>query len=170
MLDACIKRGFEVSFKRVKKLATQYTVALVFVMGMLSTFSLLMRPSSIELSHSPSQADRAPTSLKAATQIKFDNEVEVIQFDCSRASYNLGNISQVRIKGRLCGQKSAAKLHNSDIRNLATGLNATVFFAKENDQFTTDFIQLKKGENKIAIDHTLDDGTIDHSEISVRVE
>lgn len=157
------------SLNQIKKIAIKYTMLLVFIMGILSTFTLLSKPKNLIFDTASLSLDRSPASIGATvnpTPGNHDNDVKVIQLDCKKNEFTVGEAMQVRLRGRTC-QSNRERIENSDVRNHATGLAATVFFSNETNNFTTDLIQLRNGVNKITIDNKLAGGGVDHSEITV---
>lgn len=90
------------------------------------------------------------------------------------ASFTSG-VTQVRLSGVLClndgvpvgGQRSVQDIESSDIRNLSNGYSATVFHL-ERGGFTTDYISLKPGANRIRVAHTLKDGQTESREYIIK--
>lgn len=65
------------------------------------------------------------------------------------------DVKQIRLQGSVC--KKNDEIASSEIRNESNGFSATVF-GTDSRSFTTDYISLKKGENKIRILHYLKSG------------
>ncbi|MCB0414415.1 MAG: hypothetical protein KDD50_08785 [Bdellovibrionales bacterium] len=71
---------------------------------------------------------------------------------------------QLRVTGKLCHLDS--DLSMTEIKNISNGTLASSFHL-DNNGFTSDYIQLKDGYNKILISHTLLDGTQVVSEVEI---
>jgi hypothetical protein len=134
---------------------------IVVLTGGLVALSLLATNPQEESSNLTSIA-RAPASLvgMALTPAKETNALlertSVLEFDCNppESATVTPEIRQVRIHGRLCGETSAI---GAEILNLTNGFTATVFIPTP-ESFTSDYIHLADGANRLRITYLLAGG------------
>jgi hypothetical protein len=76
---------------------------------------------------------------------------------CSDATHSQleYEIAQVRLTGKLCAPHE--EIVSTEVRNTSNGGSATIFYPSER-AFTTDYMALSVGENKVRILHTLKNG------------
>lgn len=163
-----------------------WTFVAVFIGGAAVAFSVLTPPSSVAEQVAAMRekaqpqgalvesADRSPASV----QLEFsarpidNNGQQALDFTlpCEGTPKFSKNVVQVRLSGELCGTNHTAKsgkkasakspkreIASTEIRNEANGFSATVFYPKTNT-FTTDYMTLSPGTNRIRILHTLKQG------------
>lgn len=155
-----------------------WTFIAVVVMGIGVSFSLLTPPKSVTIARNKSRtekvalvesSDRSPASAQpqfSALAID-DNGQQALDFTLScdmQFSRFAANVAQVRLTGESClpqakqlRKPASRQFASSDIRNEANGFSATVFYPRE-ARFTTDYITLSHGENRISIRHIFSDG------------
>lgn len=103
-----------------------------------------------DLSHDLSHDQTSPIDIKAET--KVDAKIETVAIGCLK---NLGHFevqstaSHVRLKMASC-QGSPLTLENSHLINVANGYEGTLFNL-ENGGFSSDYIHLVDGENKLTV-------------------
>jgi hypothetical protein len=80
-----------------------------------------------------------------------------VQLNCTESRHEFDrSIAQVRLSGAPC---ATGKIHivSSEIRNDANGFSATVFHPTDTS-YTTDYITLSPGENRIRVFHQFNQG------------
>lgn len=156
------------------------------LVGFISALTLLRPPPGFEdqealVSQSEPLAlapkGREPASINSA--VKFDamslggktnlQAVDlVIPCDGVQKTIFTQKVEQLRIKGDSCFTENW-KLKNSSIQNAANGFVATVFFPSQKS-FTTDYISLANGINRIVIKHQFTNGKFEEREYVVERE
>ena len=144
-------------------------VALVFVN---SVYNLVyerdgFHPKTLKpmASNPISEGNRAPASAAVRTYLSFE-------VPCEGEFQKESSANKVRLSGSLCGMDkytTAQTLIHASILNKTNGFSATVFSDAETGKYSTDYIPLKSGENKISVEFTYHngrtfslDGTIHH--------
>lgn len=138
------------------------TLSLVLLFGAAGTLALfLSRPSHGPIANDV-EAERAPASLSMTTQpvrasVRSAPTMAQLDLSCLKNSKeSLVTLSkQVRLNGEDCENGTVKK--DYAIKNETNGYSATVFSSKGRN-FTTDYIELEPGENKIAFKLTSKDG------------
>ena len=159
--------------KNINMVVSRVALSAVFIMGFISAFSVMERPQDdIEAAtiYSPSGlvarsgGSRGPASVGSIAELG----TAVLDMDCTAKSFHVISAQQVRLRGSLCQKTTKdAKVIFSKITNSTNGANATIFFT-EGVKFTTDYIQLDKGVNKIALEYRLNNGS--HIESSLEIQ
>ena len=174
-----------------------WTFALVFTLGAISFLVLVQPPQSLAAAYASASklkagATRVPASLgtnlvgafttTTPETISANDKNQAMDLEINCAGNQLKEvsekISQVRILGSACSKVHDA-FATSEILNEANGFTATVFFREAGNgpdqsrnsklsQFSTDYITLAAGENKIRILHTFKKGTREIREYIVR--
>lgn len=164
-----------------------WTIVLVLALGAIVGGLMLKPPlAENELTHSPAfsrlqklrlaKANGQSSSLPSpgpripasSTPPAFFGEpaqqVLDFQIDCRDANHLRlkKETAQIRLRGIACA--SSDEIVSSEIRNEANGFSATVFMADART-FTTDYISLKRGENRIRVLHHLKSGTREDLEV-----
>ena len=130
-----------------------WTLTLVLVFGLLVLLSLLKPPPSYLPARTPAATAKA---LASAAEAKDEAEAEfggpkilTLTLDCLKAETKalVSAAALMRITGRLCDIPTEPA---PEITNLSNGFTATVFFP-EKGNFTTDFIELAEGMNRIQV-------------------
>lgn len=127
------------------------SMSILAVIGVPAAYSLVQDPTQ----KSPgvvSSGTRQPASTEEATGEMVRNSAKArsvtLDWDCkNQATSEEVDGTHLRLKGHLCG------LQNTDsfsIVNQSNGYTAAVILTK-NKEFTTDFIELKDGDNKFQI-------------------
>ena len=125
--------------------------------------ALLGAPAFISLLKEPTKADvvlvnssRAPASVvdtNIETEPAPSSQTSLVKYDCkSTATTSELRSNFVRFSGVPC-----LNTKDIEITNTTNGFSASVIFTK-NQKFTTDFIELKEGENNLEITTTQNDG------------
>ena len=91
-------------------------------------------------------SNRMPASKPVVETHKF---TDVIEMDCDRKEFK-SDALQIRLKGALCPGFAGKELKKTVVKNQNTGDSISIF-ELDDDQFTTDFIHLEKGENRISL-------------------
>lgn len=131
------------------------TAVLVVLLGVQTFFSLVekpeaevFRPVALETT-----ASRNPASVvtSVASLQQTVGASQVFEWDCGQTTQSIAVTgSQLRIKGGKC--------QNVEVKNSTNGFTASVFQTSK-EEFTTDFIDLAEGDNKIQIISLQADGT-----------
>ena len=168
-----------------------WTFVAVFLGGGAVVFSLMTPPSSmteqvfaarnkdVPRGALVESADRSPASvqLEFSSRPIDDAGQQALDFilPCEGNSKFAKNVVQVRLSGELCALKPVGKaraklpkrdIASTEIRNEANGFSATVFYPKAN-AFTTDYMTLSPGTNRIRILHILKQGGRDEREYTI---
>ncbi len=151
-----------------------WTFVAVVLTGVVVVSSLLSPPSTLVLERKKlalteplvETADRSPASVDSqfsATAID-DKGQQALDFTlpCEGSTKFSKSVVQVRLSGSLCvkqtGRKSPTReIASTEIRNEANGFSATVFYPGKN-RFTTDYMSLVPGTNRIRILHVFKQG------------
>jgi hypothetical protein len=150
-----------------------WTFVAVVVTGFAVAFSLLTPPSSVTLAKTKAvqQAalveplDRSPASVELEFSARpiDDQGQQALDFTlpCEGKTKFAANVVQVRLSGSVCGKVSKKsplrEIASSEISNAANGFSATVFYPNAKS-FTTDYMTLVPGENRIRILHVFKQG------------
>lgn len=147
------------------------TATVVIVLGVAVVVSLVTPPANTtwaaaaKLSapaRAPAMATIDPPGNIVDQSLLQTTEAEIPcqgQIDISSA------VKQVRLKGKLCGAAKTA-IKKSEVYNPTNGYTGMVFQLAQ-AAFTTDYVALARGENKVQIIITLEDGAIDRREITI---
>jgi hypothetical protein len=150
-----------------------WTFVLVVALGFVVSLTLLQPPdvaarriagnrnrslASIEAQAPENLGVPRPAALTAA-------EVNVICEAQPQSTFQ-SNIRQVRLSGALCERSSKSELLTTEVTNETNGFNGTVFMANAID-FTTDYISLADGTNRIKILHRYRDGATETREVVI---
>ncbi len=138
--------------------------------GLLSVFFLLQPPRSLVAVNSRTErgTERSPAAvvnpiafgqapvrvMQQAVDVSLKCQPEKLIYDRS--------VAQIRLSGTPCGDAKAVFV-SSEIVNEANGFSATVFHPTDNS-FTTDYISLSPGSNKIRIMHQFAKGVREEHE------
>ncbi len=161
---------------KIRNKAIQFGLTLVLTVGLLSAFTIADKK---DYKNSFAQK-RGPASLEE--DIKSYTASTVLSLDCKKSSYKVNSTQLVRIKGSACeklvkGNKENSKnsirsnpanlIASTTVKVEESGLAATVFI-KQNE-FTTDYLNLKEGVNSVLVNHKMKDGTFSESRILIDV-
>lgn len=139
-----------------------WTFALVLAMGTLGASFMLQPPSgSIRTSRFGKDAGRHPASATLTIQELYEGGALSAAADlvlpCPKEGSNetakstfVEDVRQVRLSGMNCLKRD--EIASTEVRNETNGFSATVFQPAPNS-FTTDYITLAKGSNRIRILH-----------------
>ncbi len=162
-----------------------WTATLVVLVGFISALTLLRPPPGFEdpqeelvMQAEPlAPKGREPASINSA--VKFDSmslggkanlQAVDLVIPCEGVQKTIftQKVEQLRIKGDSCFAQDW-HLKNSSIQNAANGFVATVFFPSQKS-FTTDYISLVNGINRIVIKHQFTNGKFEEREYIVERE
>ncbi|MBX7231448.1 MAG: hypothetical protein K1X29_05125 [Bdellovibrionales bacterium] len=89
----------------------------------------------------------------------FLERTSFLQFDCFPPSITLldHQIRQVRVAGHFCKSPSQETAQQATVKNLTTGLSATIF-SERTGVFSSDYIYLIEGENTLEISYLMKNG------------
>lgn len=137
-----------------------WTSVLVLGLGAVSFFVMVQPPRSLTMKSAGAKKKlRTPASAKELTALAVapdKNQVIDLQLECDQPAVEFpSTISQVRLIGKACGQFS--DFATTEIRNEANGYAATVFYPREGT-FSSDYVTLSDGANKIRILHVFKRG------------
>lgn len=157
-----------------------WTSGLVLLFGTIGAAFMLQPPSSYQIHASvgPAKSGRAPSSVSHSTAFVVKperilsqavdltipcpaNKLETKQEEKSVVE---AGVKQVRISGPSCVKGD--ELASTEVLNSANGFSATVFYPNAKS-FTTDYISLAKGINRIRILHIYKKGARIEREFSV---
>lgn len=131
---------------------------------------------SIDLGHLPGTVseERHPASSASSNSNEDLNGGQTLQTDqlASSLDISLGCISekptrfknsvaQIRLSGKIC--EPNAEIVSTEVRNMSNGASATLFHPQSNT-FTTDYLALSVGLNKIRLLHLLKNGSREERE------
>jgi hypothetical protein len=144
---------------------------LVILLGVPTVYSLIKEPTenSSVVVHSASNSGRRPASYELDMEDGFNVSIKkdpnfkedlqargpaLVEFNCAKKDIQKEvDSGHIRITGSPC--KPTDKL---TVLNKSNGFSASVIFTK-NQKFTTDFIDLKEGENSFEITTIAKDGS-----------
>ena len=107
------------------------------------------------------ESDRQPSSIPPEKTVS--ELTKSMDFPCSDGAKVKTGARQIKfVSLNPCGLKNVKSIA---VENLTNGYSATVFETKKS-HFTTDLINLKKGDNQVQIEFHLTDGTIAKKTIS----
>lgn len=111
-------------------------------------------------SASPANRSRAPASVAALVAEQDLGQAADLHLGCDDTTTSAisSRIRQVRLTGKFCGQSSEQKSKTTLVENSSNGFVATVF-ATPDGGFTTDYISLASGTNRLVVHHQLENGT-----------
>ena len=101
-----------------------------------------------------------PLALKLALS-SAHSPLTQFEVDCHKGLESSTQANRARIQGELCGLQvpsDGAKLTSANITNLSNQFTATVFAQNDSRRFSTDYIPLKAGENKIRVEFAYSGG------------
>ncbi len=148
------------------KVMTLALLSLVVVLGFLLTLSLLSPIPTEELP----QAQREPAAVsttadpaKEETPTSSNNSQSwdtSLELDCPLAAGQMRQTSakRIRLVGSLCGSPQASLPTRTFLVNESNGHEGTLFQLAQDGRFTTDFIDLIDGPNRIKITQISDTG------------
>jgi hypothetical protein len=118
----------------------------------------LRRPSSVATESSRHPAAALPSAMSYEPETKTHESAELtLACEKTDATYGL-SVTQVRISGASCLPASSKReISSAELLNDANGFSATVFYPTPKS-FTTDYIALKEGDNKIKLLITYSNG------------
>lgn len=148
------------------------TLFITLLIGLGVGFSIAqLRPkSSLDVASSLTKK-RRPASVVAVSSGRITNEdvvpvrMAALDLECIKSGLRPDTEStakQIRLKGKLCEGK---KLSETIIQNRTNGFMATVFITQSN--FTSDYLYLASGPNRIHMTHTAEDGEKTVSELVI---
>lgn len=162
-----------------------WTATLVVLVGFISTLTLLRPPPGFEdqqealvmQTESLAPKGREPAAINSA--VKFDSmslggktnlQAVDLKIPCDGIQKTVftQKVEQLRLKGDSCFT-SDWQIKESSIQNAANGFVATVFFPSHRS-FTTDYISLANGINRIVIKHQFTNGQFEEREYVVERE
>lgn len=131
------------------------TLSLIILVGAPAVYSMIQEPAGIRHENvfpgrAPASVSNSKHAVKPASRNAIKAKAVTLDFDCKKKSKKDlepetdGNL--LRLKSDFCLND---KWKNVSIVNETNGFTATVIFIKQG--FTTDFIELNEGENKVAI-------------------
>jgi hypothetical protein len=131
-------------------------IALVILFGipMLSSFQADHHEVAASVAIAEKEAPRAPASASVTPMISATEKIATFKLNCKDKSPSQEVSSNyLRIFGSLCGLDS----ESVQITNSSNGFQASIFMS-ENDNFSTDFIDLQEGENQLQVNFLDADG------------
>jgi hypothetical protein len=142
-----------------------WTFGLVAIFGVAVVFFLVEPPTSIKRT-TASANGRVPASLVEDTSVAEPDmtvpRVADVTMGCEQSEEKTveANVHQARIHGEVC----LPKVQNLSLVNSANGFSATIFNSDEK-HFTTDYITLVNGGNKLILQLQLMNGSVQTREL-----
>ena len=145
---------------------------IVVLTGGLVALSLLATNPREEASSSLTAMARAPASLVGMAlatpkvPVSLPERTSVLEFGCTppeSATVTL-DTRQIRIRGKICGSTEVVA---AEILNLTNGFTATVF-GPTKDSFTSDYIHLADGANRLRVTYVMATGERRDREFGVK--
>jgi hypothetical protein len=140
------------------------TVFLVALVGAPAVYSVVREPQELtaeaateNLNPDADSAQRSPASIESNSQGRsaIKSKSVVLDYTCKGKSKTFEvDGTLMRLKGKGCLNENWKDL---TVVNQTNGFTASVIFLKSND-FTTDFIDLKEGDNHLSIQGTDETG------------
>lgn len=150
----------------LRKRLTKVSFGIVLGFGGLATLTIMQKPPQQHVQILESSGDRAPASVAGDIQLSLNKGFEVIDVKCNDDHSLSAKADQVRIRGTGCLGKENVALQSSTVVNQSNGFVATVFFQKQS-RFTTDYIKLAKGKNKLIIENQFSNGKSEKRELEI---
>lgn len=162
-----------------------WTATLVVLVGLISAFTLLRPPPGFDDPKVAQVAQAEPLAPKGREPASINRNVEFdsmslggkdglqavdLKIPCEGAQRTVftQRVEQLRLKGDSCAAENN-HIKKSSIQNAANGFIATVFFPSQKS-FTTDYISLANGINRIVIKHHFTNGKVEEREYIVERE
>jgi hypothetical protein len=135
------------------------TLSIIFLVGTPALFSMIQEPSA-KRDIASSSSGRSPASVEKKNPVSSEptgrNQIKAksvtMDYHCEKAEAEDSSYEE-ETDGNLLRLKSDAclsdKWKNVSIVNQTNGFTASVIFLKQG--FTTDFIELAEGDNKLAV-------------------
>lgn len=157
---------------KARRKITRMVLLAVSALGLCSTILLLTDPPPEDLESSSAIFAMNSTSLTRgiasahAADPKANTET-LVNLSCSDTNQTFETAStRLRLKGANCTEDGNIPL-NTQVRNKTNGYVATVFHRSPMD-FTTDYINLREGQNEIDVKFQTEKGTIEKTVTVVR--
>ncbi len=90
-----------------------------------------------------------------------------LELDCSKSIESVTQATKARIQGELCGIKPSlegGKLNSASVTNTSNQFVATVFAQNDSTHFSTDYVPLMPGQNKIHVEFSYSGGIKTYSQ------
>lgn len=135
----------------------QSTALVVFVLG----FIMVMGLSNQDLIQT-TELSRRPANLELALAQRSgknvgSREVAVVSVACDQDIYQVPAVNQVQMQLKVCADSKSINVRDTLVQNLANQATGTVF-RLEPGMFTTDYIQISPGANRLSVRHVLQNG------------
>ena len=154
-----------------------WTLALVAGLGVSGLLFMLEPPATPKTVAKAAAKARVPASAKGETVVAFTDvglsdpnsrQAVELSLGCetkseARSDFDF-KVTQVRISGKACGPERT--IASTEVVNQANGFSATVFHPSDKT-YTTDYISLNTGANKIRIVHRLKNGASEERDYHV---
>lgn len=151
--------------EKLRNAFSRFTLVLTGVFGLVTTLTLIEEPSrTLQPVASSIAGGRSIASLGSAVGATLANKPFMVTFEakCENSGLYKTASEHARIKGSNCGFDTEL----TSVKNSANGYAATVFH-QGGETFTTDYMSLAFGENKILIEQKLPTGELRTREITV---
>lgn len=162
-MSATTSRRFKVNPVEV---AIFSVVSLIFLNSVYNLFydQSGFQPTALApMAANPISEGRAPASVS--------QRVANVEFKCDVATYPDTQAQRIKLVGSLCGVSSgkdaSKEIKKTQVTNLATAYEATVFTDETRATFSTDYIELNLGKNPIRVEFLFQDGKKVVQEISI---
>lgn len=149
---------------------SQFTLLLTIGFGAVTTLSLLDEPSRTmgpDFISLASTAGRGPASVPDVSVTLAEQKpfISTVDLGCDAREELKTTSEHIRLKSFNC-KNLDSKPEGTTVKNESNGFKATVFY-QDNKGFTTDYLALVKGENRILIESKKSDGSIHSREVLV---
>ncbi len=108
----------------------------------------------VSMKAKPTSEGRKLASAKASPLLN-------LELNCEKGVESATEASKARLQGQLCGLKmtdEGMRLASATITNTSNEFIATVFAQNDSNRFSTDYIPLAPGENKIRVEFSYSGG------------
>ncbi len=165
MAERSIMEALKVQLKLIL-----FTTSAVILLGLFSVSSWYINSTAVAKASSKRQPANfgQPTKVETSSGDKIP-KMAILKLGClpkdSSTALLQSTARQVRIVGSLC-HSPKHKLTKSSILNSSNGFEGTTFHLS-GSQFTSDFLYLKTGLNKIQFNYSLSSGKSHYTEINI---
>jgi len=113
-----------------------------------------LNPSTLPpMSSNPISEGRSPATQPIS--------LATLSTNCNESQSFATQANKIRLTGTLCGINNSGddnNLKKTTLKNSTTTYEATVFASPSNSKFSTEYIQLNQGENKLHLEFLYSDG------------
>ena len=136
------------SLERLRNAFSHFTLLLTLAFGVVTTLTLIEEPSRTLQPTFATTTVRGPASVTASPTVTNRPFMSTLNIECEDSDIIKTVSEHVRIKSPKCSLDLNA---GALVKNESNGVTATVFMQGESG-FTTDYLALVQGPNKIVIE------------------